>query len=642
MSIGPDSGNHEILTLGLFQARSAKKLSREKSQGPHLPGRSIVTPNIVSLDPMTDERVIEVCQVISSAGTPEFCVSRDGYAGDFGSSFSWSGKYFEAISRPAYDHASEGRYMKAPQLPFQPISPCYTYNTTTDILINNPSLGNLSNCLHFWTTPGGTMRSACLLDLDNQPSSMFAFIASNLGVSGVHEAFDLLMGCSTLIDTPSQLLHQYFVATALAIQNSLDSEDMHGTFFVTQSNLKWMTFAKFYAKQLMMHSFIDRNTRKVSVLTVLRNLGDENLFYALVNVTFTIAVSGEVEHDFDVQYVPIIQYFYGLDGYPYIPNEVIASELLFLSSLVIVVFSTIAYKVYTRLNPSAESHSNGDGKGDKITEVLDPFGLPPPPPRRRSSSVNKADLSCLRDEEEAYALNDLDSSCDSNDEDIRAQLALQRRRNKSLSKKIAKTDMADISLRDFSSILLPDVDAADNMSSDSEEDSEDDSDEDRTKDANDNSIGVLQKQVSFVAKHSTKSMKTVTKIIIKNKTKKYKKYFSLCVLFIFMATFACRVMYILEARDLHFFLTSSEVSTTTGPGSLFTGYDLHFEDIIEKFQDLQEYEIAGRVLSVLCIFFCKFEVLLVLIIAAYHHSLCFYVTLCLSYFPISLSLSLLS
>jgi len=115
---------------------------------------------------------------------------------------------------------------------------------------------------------------------------MFAFIASWLGMPTIYQVTNLVMGCSDLIDTPSYELHQYFVSTSLAIQNYLDSEDMYGTFFLTESNLKWMLFAKFYAKQLIMHQFIDSNTRKVSVFTVLRSLGDEDLFYALVTVTF--------------------------------------------------------------------------------------------------------------------------------------------------------------------------------------------------------------------------------------------------------------------------------------------------------------------------------------------------------------------
>lgn len=473
---------------------------------------------------------------------------------------------------------------------------------------------------------------------------MFAFIASWLGMPTIYQVTNLVMGCSDLIDTPSYELHQYFVSTSLAIQNYLDSEDMYGTFFLTESNLKWMLFAKFYAKQLIMHQFIDSNTRKVSVFTVLRSLGDEDLFYALVTVTFSISVSGQIEHEFDVQYVPIIQYYYGLDGYPYMTNEVLVSELLFLIPFTLVALCAISFKIYVRYFQSGKGkssddrnddnyyHGSGGGGGEVVehddmsghhgnraSEVMDPFGLPSPPSSRRRSPIRSADRTLIQDEDgSSYSLDDMDSS-DSDNSDVMMRLHLQQRRNTSLSRRMEQTNASDITLKDFSSMLLPDVEDFENMSSASEDDDSEQSDDVESKTADDHyedhglamnvinapvkSIKVLKKQVSFVKKRSTKSIKNVTKIINKNKTDKRKKYFSLLVIAMFIITLFCRLRYIQGAREMHIFMTSHEVTAPTG--GLFSGYDTHFEDIIDKFKSLQNYEIVGRTLSVVCIFFCK-------------------------------------
>ena len=606
------SGNHEILTFGIFQSRSMKKLSREKSQGSNLPGRLIITPDAVTLDPMTDDRVVEACQIItSSSGTPELCLSRDGYAGEAGSSFSWSGRFHAEISRPAYDHAFSERYMMIQQGTFNRIEPCYSYNATTNELVKNPPIANISGCSFYWVSSGAAMRSACLLEQGQQATSMEAFIATRIGAPSVKDITNTMMGCTTLIDTPSYQLYKYFVSTPIAIQNYLENEDMYGTFFLTETNIKWMLFAKFYAKQLIMHRFVDSNTREVSIFTVIRNLGDEDLFYALVTVTFTIEVSGKIDHYFNIQYVPIVQYYYGLDGYTFVSNEVVIMEAIFLIAIVIGFFGAISYKINKRhrswanrkdgrnLVPKDEKEVNGYANKD----VMDLFNSPSSPPSMR---MKPSPHNMVIDEESKHDFIDTESSIEGSDNSAtKIRLSMRRRRNNNLVKRMEKADVSEISLQDFSSILLPDVEDLESISSTSDDDSDafKSSEEDENIRAN-KPIAVLKKQVSVVTKRSTKSFKTVTKIMKKKKTNKWKKYFTLCVILTFLVTFCCRVLYIRGARDLHIYLTSQEVLQPTG--TIFSGYDVHFEDIIEKFRNLNQFEIVGRTLSVVCIFFCKF------------------------------------
>ena len=66
-----------------------------------------------------------------------------------------------------------------------------------------------------------------------------------------------------------------------------------------------------------------------------------------------------------------------------------------------------------------------------------------------------------------------------------------------------------------------------------------------------------------------------------NKNQKYKMYFSIIVLVVFIFAFVSRVTYIFYARNLHRFMISDDL-TTPPVNSLSTGYDIAFEDIIAK------------------------------------------------------------
>ena len=199
---------------------------------------------------------------------------------------------------------------------------------------------------------------------------------------------------------------------------------------------------------------------------------------------------------------------------------------------------------------------------------------------------------------------------------------MQRRRNNELVSHIENNDISEISLREFSDMLLPEVEDFNNVSSES-----DDSDTDSYSDieggdpskrnpsnksgalasavlAPSKSFKMIKKEAWTLKRQSSKLFKKASKIIHKKKSEKYKKYFTLCVIVIFFVFLACRVIYIQQARDLHHFLTSDEV-TINPAGTIFSSYDVHFEDIIEKFQCLKNYEVVGRTLSVICIFFCE-------------------------------------
>ena len=80
-------------------------------------------------------------------------------------------------------------------------------------------------------------------------------------------------------------------------------------------------------------------------------------------------------------------------------------------------------------------------------------------------------------------------------------------------------------------------------------------------------------------------------------------YFSIIVLVVFIFAFVSRVTYIFYARNLHRFMISDDL-TTPPVNSLSTGYDIAFEDIIERFQFIENLEVVGRTVSVVCIFCC--------------------------------------
>lgn len=517
--------------------------------------------------------------------------------------------------------------MKFPQHPFAEIPPCYSYDPGSGEIVDSPL--TVTNCHLFWTTSGVSMRTECLLDRDTQPNAQFSFIAYSLNSPGVWKTSDSLMGCSVLISTPASRLHQYSTATSLAIQNYLINEDMYGTFFLTESNLKWNLFALFYAKQLKMHSFIDMNTRQLSVYAVLRNLGDNALFYALVKCSFAISISGVVSREFSVQYVPIIQYYYGLDGYPYIQNEVLVAELLFLIPFIITILGVFVWKIYMCMHPPGESegigqecHAPGLTAVDSTGAVVMPTALSGPPRLASSSSrqrilIPEDEYALSLDEEEEDDEDDdnSDHEEDSNDSDVIMRHSLQNIRNRNLSKKMETTSLNDIPLTDFSKILLPNVEELENMSSDSDTDSG--VSLDRTSDDTDESANPIPLTVKKLKKHATTVTKQSKKTIKKNvkkiigvqkrtmsKMEKFKKYFSLAVAVVFFVSCISRLSYIRYAREMQHFMTSDEL-TTSPAGSVSTGYDIAFEDIIQRFIVIERFEVVGRTFSIVLIFFCK-------------------------------------
>ena len=73
-----------------------------------------------------------------------------------------------------------------------------------------------------------------------------------------------------------------------------------------------------------------KNTRTFRVSIILRNLGDTELYYAGATVDFFFSATGKLTKKVFVSYIPIVQYYYGLDGYPWLFKDVIVFEVIFL------------------------------------------------------------------------------------------------------------------------------------------------------------------------------------------------------------------------------------------------------------------------------------------------------------------------
>lgn len=123
-------------------------------------------------------------------------------------------------------------------------------------------------------------------------------------------------------------LDSYFVHGHRNLDAYLDNEDSYGVFFSTSSQLTWTVESTLGLLNLQRNYFIDDNTRIFKVYMIARNLGREQLFYSFVSVSFHIDVDGLIRVEFDVTYVPMIQYYYGIDGYSWRAREVFIFELM--------------------------------------------------------------------------------------------------------------------------------------------------------------------------------------------------------------------------------------------------------------------------------------------------------------------------
>jgi hypothetical protein len=301
---------------------------------------TVRTDAVIGLNAFRDEKVIEICSVQWG-----LCVLEDDFKGQPGSTLHWDGtrvqgKQAFAMGSTAYRYLYDGDVDEGHH---DMLVPCYSYtlgaSSTPTLTPGNISFEgtvedmSLSQCEYHWITSGTEMRTRCLETYKSdseEDTAVLSFVAAYYGYDSVPELLNAYFDCGNLINTSHTDLKSAFIENSLTLRIFLNTIGMYGNFFETSNEYEWMGEAANVRKILQMMDFVDSNTRTIVLYLVSRNLGKNALFYTMTAVKFRFLTSGKVFTDVRSTYVPIVQYYYGLDGYPWLVHSVAIFEAMFL------------------------------------------------------------------------------------------------------------------------------------------------------------------------------------------------------------------------------------------------------------------------------------------------------------------------
>ncbi|CAE7460485.1 unnamed protein product, partial [Symbiodinium microadriaticum] len=415
------TGNHMILTFGVFSDRSSPYFPVKGSSTKDFKVRSSL---VKSLDPIRDDKVVEIC---ASQWTNK-CLYKDGFAGDPGTTFGWLGyrsgdEYiFENSSSamlftdggenefiyPCY--AYEGRNQKMPgdepsstefinDQPYdQPYDQSYGQSYGQSYAQPNPGLGApdgltaadvvLSNCSLTWVSNGYDIRAGCMKDSAVQPSAFEAYLASVRGYLNVRDLQNAYFGCYSLVDVSDTQMDRTFVEATKTLDSYLKQSDSYGMFFSTENQEKWIQESREGILLLRRHEFIDKNTRVFRLFCITRNLGEDELFYSMLVFEFSIRTVGKISVNVEAKYVPIIQYYYGMDGYEWRVREVYVLEVMMLCIFILFVLRE-SHQLITKRILGCLTHAKHywNGGSSRVRSVSpEPHALKKPTAQRSRSA----------------------------------------------------------------------------------------------------------------------------------------------------------------------------------------------------------------------------------------------------------------
>lgn len=120
------TGNHQLLSFGIFALRSVPQYPVKKSvKHAKESTLKVRSSEIAPLNPLKDDKVVEVCNV--NWGT---CLHKDGYHGEAGSTFGWDGRVVDGYY--TFKQGSSA-YMILTPSNTEPaaVEPCFVYGVTS-------------------------------------------------------------------------------------------------------------------------------------------------------------------------------------------------------------------------------------------------------------------------------------------------------------------------------------------------------------------------------------------------------------------------------------------------------------------------------------------------------------------------------
>jgi hypothetical protein len=225
----------------------------------------------------------------------------------------------------------------------------------------------VSNCSLAWVSSGYDIRAGCLLDSSRQPTAFEAYITAVQGYEDVRKLQDYYFGCEKLTTLDKERVADTYVQASATLDSYLEGEDSYGIFFSTENQESWIQESKTAISLLRRHKYIDENTRVFRTYCITRNLGKDELFYSMLVFEFKISTVGRIEVDVEAQYVPIIQYYYGNDGYEWRSQEVLVLEVAMLCIFGLFVLREIHQLLTVRV-AACLAHANNFSKANPLTQ----------------------------------------------------------------------------------------------------------------------------------------------------------------------------------------------------------------------------------------------------------------------------------
>jgi hypothetical protein len=320
------SGNLQIMGIGIFSARSS---SRIPGYVHDMSTSETVVGNIPQpIKPSLDHKVVKVCM----APWNKECVYADGFAGEPGSSFHWTGVQRDGIT--AFAVNSSVTMISDKPAAASKLHPCYVYNADTDSVQSYDSSytvsqtkRGLSGCKKTWVVPAREVRNSCHEDLV-APTAHMSFRAAKGGLKSVMDLYNITFLCSTLMERSAvELQNVYFVST-FPTSNQMDVGIPYNGAVVTAPNEHTFAVVSWdHLTKLNFYRVFDGNTKMIRVFSIMRNYGSREMFYALVSLTFNVDSSGYTTSKLEVAFVPMMKYFYAMDGNEWMFREVLVLEI---------------------------------------------------------------------------------------------------------------------------------------------------------------------------------------------------------------------------------------------------------------------------------------------------------------------------
>jgi hypothetical protein len=292
--------SHEILLFAMFsQRRQTKKSKREIGEKiPYITYDTTPTPFL----PLKSTVCLEILS--HSSG---YCVLNDALFDEDGSTLGWQGERQRHDGYTAFREGSTAQFIMNDES--GPLPPCYTLLDDGTIEASDSTLDPSAYSYKAWVTPLETFRVNCLRfyqSLTPVHPYMSQTSTSNATIN-----------CGLALEVETKINITFVISSGLVVQTMLSPTEPGAWCYTQNEDLFVFDCFTFTAKELFLFSFIDDMTMEYTLYMLFRSMQRSERFYTLSKTVFTMHVDGRIITSQSLTNIPVVNYFYALDGYPW-------------------------------------------------------------------------------------------------------------------------------------------------------------------------------------------------------------------------------------------------------------------------------------------------------------------------------------